>query len=317
MLKRISILLVVYASSFATAPISAPSKRQTVDKILAICYTPEGVSVITQSDLRPGIDGVPRQLKDIILNRLILLDGKKLKIVKDDKDAEQKADDDRYLGRIQKQYKLTHDDIVKLFKEMGYSYEEGLEELRTMRLLDNVLDQRVRSKVMIDKKDIELYCAEHPVYSPAVYTMSVAVIPADTRATRAEQLEKINESIKSGAILDTVEWGPSFDQAESDIASEKAFIKEAAVGSVIKLEESPEEIKLLKIIKKVPAQLVPCTERTREVQNILGKERFEKALEKYHADLWTHSHVRYLDKDQAESASASQAKAPANTEAKS
>jgi hypothetical protein len=299
MLKNRIVIMCTIVSMFAGAQTEQkyPTARQTVDKILAICYTPEGVSVIAQSDLRPGIDGMPRQLKDIVLNRLMFLDNKKLKKSKEESETEQKADDDRYLARIQKQFKLTHDDVVKLFKDMGYTFEEGMAELRSMRVIDGVLDIRVRSKVLIDKKDIEAYCEKNPTFHPAVYTVSIAAIPVDPRLTKAEQTEKIEQARKSPAELSGLDWSEPIEQSEADIASEKAFIKEVQPGDVIIFEETPQEIKLLKMISKKPAVLISCEERTKEVNNILGKQKFEKALEKYHEDLWAQAHVRYIDQD--------------------
>lgn len=262
-------------------------KRKTVDRVLAIVYTPEGMVPICQADLRPGIDGTPRTLKDVILNNLVLMDGKKSKILKDDNDSEQKEEDAKYLYKIQKQHKLTNDDIIELFKGMGYTYEEGLKELHNMRVTDTVLDIKVRSKIMPDKKDIEKYCAENPAY---VYVLSSATLPYEEKINKKEQLEKIDKDIKTGEIVNSITWDGPFDIKETGIASEKAHIKNMKVND-IKLEEDNDGIKLLRLVEKKEET---AQERSKEVAHLLSKDRFENFMDKYQKGLFANSHIKYM-----------------------
>ena len=68
-----------------------------VNEIVAIVYSIEANEPILLSDLQAGIDGQPKTLKDVVLERLILLDARKYKITVTDEEI------DRFLAQLLKQ----------------------------------------------------------------------------------------------------------------------------------------------------------------------------------------------------------------------
>lgn len=247
------------------------------DKILAIIYHTEGSYIILQSDMKPNLDGRPRNLKDLVLERLMLLDATNLKITVTD------ADVDRYLAQIQKQNNLTKADLSKAFRETGFTFEQGIEQLRNSLVINSILDYRVKNKAVVDKKEIEKYYNDNPIYQDAEYVIAQATIPFEGSPDKKKI--KIDNAIKSGEIINIVAWDDPIKLKDDEFAPEKAYIKDLDAGSIVKLEETRDSLTLLRLISKTTKVLVPLEERERDITNILGKEKFDKALKEYHTSL--------------------------------
>lgn len=281
--KLLSVLLI----STKLLALSNPN-FYTIDKVLAVIYHNEGSTIVCQSDLRPGLDGMPRDLPQAILDRLMVLDAQKLKITISENDI------DRHLAQVQKMYNLTRENLLKLFKKMGYTYQEGREQLRTMQMIDSIVDYRVRSKNLIEEKDVEAYYCEHPEIIPAEFKVAQIFIPFDKKQTKKQQEETIKLLIETNAI-DPERWDPEITLKANEIASDKAFIKDLSVGSIVRLQETEEGVRLLRLIDKKPEYVIPLREREREIRATLSKDRLSGGLESYQKSLWANAHVRYTE----------------------
>ena len=221
------ICLTVLLSAMSNAEGSA-SKRAMVDKTLAIIYHPEGSIMVLQSDLRPDLSDQVPTLRDVILKELILLDAKKYKITVSE------ADVDRHLARIQESLKKTREDLAEFFKERGFTFAQAKKELEKGLLIETTVGERVRSKAFVPESEIKKYYEEHPIID---YVIKNAFVPfglnskAITRAT-------VDSQIQSGEILTAIEWSSPLTLRESDIAPEKAYIKELPIGAITKTQEN-------------------------------------------------------------------------------
>lgn len=262
---------------------SAPkSKFETIDRVLAVIYHHEGSVPILQSDLRPGIDAIPRTLKDVILEKLMVLDAQTLKVTISD------ADVDRHLAFVQKEQKLTKEDTIELFKSMGYTFREGMDQLKTKLMIKDVIDYRVRNKVIIDKKDIEDFDNKNPL---CTYKVSRAFVPFEDASPALKKI-KIEEAIASGEILNLVDWMQPIELSDSDFSEEKAQLKSLEAGSIAMIDETKNGIGLFRMIEK---KRTPVEEREREIMNIIGQERFVKEMQNYEKKLLDSSKVKYID----------------------
>jgi hypothetical protein len=117
-----------------------------------VIFGQEGSQVITASDVaRPSLAGVQQTLDDIIFERLVYMDAQKYKILSDN-DAV-----DRYLAIVQKENNLTHEQLRDIFSVSGYTYEEGREQFRVLQTVNSMLDFKIRSHVIVPKKQVEAY----------------------------------------------------------------------------------------------------------------------------------------------------------------
>lgn len=286
---KFSIFIIIFISITNVLLFKAHgSDLYTIDKTLAVIYHPESTSIILQSDLRPGLDGISKTVNQVVLDGLMKLDAQKLKINIGE------AEIDRYLAQVQKQNNLSLEDTIKLFKQMGYTYEQGREQLKNMQLIDTLLDYRVKGKVVIDSKDVEKYYTDHPAYEEGYFTVAQAFV---SFAGSSKHIKKalVNQAIESQEILTTTKWNKPFQLKSEDFAKEKEYIKELAQGSVVILNEDDDGITLLHLISKQPKKLISLEERRKEITGILSQERFEKVLKEYQDKLIADSHIKYID----------------------
>ncbi len=151
----------------------------TIDEIKAVVFGEEGAQVITRSDVeRPGIDGSPRTLDDLVLERLLFLDAKKYNMISDE-DAV-----DKYLANIQRENNMSMDDLKNLFSNAGYTYQEGREQFGTMQAVNSIMDFRIRSRLMIPEREIVAYHKAHPDEEPERYFIQRAVVPITPDTTK-------------------------------------------------------------------------------------------------------------------------------------
>ncbi len=256
-------------------------KRTAVDKVLAIIYHTEGSTIILQSDLRPDLSDQVPSLREAILKELILLDAKKYKITVSE------AEVDRHLARIQESLKKTREDLEEFFKERGFTFEEARRELEKGLLIETTVSERVRSKAFVPESEVKKYYEEHPIVD---YTVKQAFIPFGF-GSRSLVRATVDRQIEEGDIITAVEWGEPLALKESDIAEEKAFLKELALGSVARVQETDDGITLLQLISKSKK---PYESLKKQITIELGNKRQKQALDDYYDNLFACARVRYL-----------------------
>ncbi len=271
---RLFLVLCIGVQAVATS-------RKTADRILAIIHHTEEDVVILQSDLRPDLNDRVPTLNDTILRELIVLDSKKLKISISD------ADVDRHLARVQEQLHMTRDDLMAFFKQKGLTLEQAKAELRKTLLTETTIDHRVKSKSYVSKAEIEKYHDEHPM---VFYEIKQAQVPF-TVGSKVIQRAVVDRGIESGDILTSVDWQGPFSLKDADFSQEKMYIKDLVPGTVVKVHETDEAISLLQLVRKT---VISLEERKKDITNLLGRERYMKALDDYYDGLLKDAHIRYL-----------------------
>jgi hypothetical protein len=286
----------LYAQKKASSPspkehfgsIRPAPKREVVDRVLATIYHPEGIVLVCQSDLRPGLSGQTPSLRDALIKELIILDGKVLTTAKLLHMGSTEEEVEKALSRAQEQLKMTRDELIQFFKEQGLTLEEAKKELARGLLVENVIDARVRTKAQVSNKAIEHYYNEHPI---VMYSLKQATVPfgsSSKKLTRA----LIEQEIASGQIEESVRWIDLGAIPDKDFAPEKAFMKELPAGSVVISAESDEGITLLKLVAK---RVTPLEERKSDIANTLSQERYVETQKTYFERLLKDAHIRYSD----------------------
>lgn len=249
------------------------SNLQTVDKILAIIYHPNGSHLILQSDLTSSIDQITIPQEEVILRKLIEIDAEIMQVNISDDDI------DRLWARRQKELNLTQEQLLEKIKP--YTLEQAREELKKNIILQNMIDYRVRTKIIIDKNDIEKYYKENPIYQEASYTISQSTVELNVSSETIKKI-KLQKAIESGEIDKLAHWGPAIEIKDSQIAADKAHIKNLNIGDIITFENnSDNSINLIKLISKSEPRLLEYKEREEEIYNLLYQEKFEKIFNEY------------------------------------
>lgn len=258
-----------------------PDDAYLVDKIEAVVFAPEGTKVITQSELaRPGLDGRNRTLDDLILERLLLLDALKFKMIPDDETI------DKYLANIQRENNLTLDGLKKIFKSAGYSYEEGREQFGMMSIVNQLLDFKIRSRLIVPEKEVIAYYNENPEAIEATYFIERAIVPYIFGKTHEQQQEEIELFIKHGIGLLSIDWQAPYWMAHSEFAHDKMFIVDLQPGSISAPQATMDGFELFRVKDSKPAHNRPLEDRYREIVEVLRKPKYEQLMDEYKKQLF-------------------------------
>lgn len=279
-------------SSSLPAEPSKPTKY-VLDRTLAVIYHPEDIVVISASDLRPSLDGAPKTFKQVLLEKLMVLDARELKITVTEEDV------DKQLATVQKENNLTRDDVIAIFKQAGLSVTQAREDLRDQQMIQTVIEARTRSKTAVSAKEIETYYAENPIVQPGNITFCFAFVPFEHYKSKVTQRTAIQKGIESGDINTTAAWMDPITLNLKDVPEDKVFLKDLSSGSIVQAQETEEGVQLLKLIDKVPETVVPLKEREREIMMQFRMDRRGKAIAEYHEELLKKARIKYLDQEYA------------------
>src|SRR6266404_2947356 len=140
-----------------------------LDQIEVVVYGQEDVEIITKSDIdRPSLGGGFRTKEELVFEREVLLDAKKHHIPQDDEAV------DAYLAQIQREHNLSQEELENIFTNSGYTLEEGREQLQMLQTVNTMLDVKIRSNLIIPRKEVEEYYKNHPTMIEATYTLQRA-----------------------------------------------------------------------------------------------------------------------------------------------
>ncbi|KKP36147.1 MAG: SurA domain-containing protein [candidate division TM6 bacterium GW2011_GWF2_32_72] len=262
---------------------------EIIDKALAIVYGTEGTKVITKSDVeRMGIDGKKRTLEDLIVDELNFMEAEKFKVVP------KKEETEKFLKNIQKENKLSLDDIKKMFKAYGYTYDEGLSWFEKMNAIRTLLDYKITSRLVVTDDAITEYYNEHPKKIEAVYIIQKALVPFSDKKDPKLIKKEVDNFIATGKGLNDLKWGTDVELKASEISEQKKFVLEMMENQVAFSQETANGFELVRLKKKIEETSVPLKDRKIEIANILRMEKYESMLTEHNKKLLEESSVVYL-----------------------
>lgn len=278
-MKRI--LLICLITNFAIS-------KELIDKIVAIIYHGDGSSLILQSDLARGFGGA-KTLQQEISARLMLLDAQKLKVTITDSELEAQ------IAQLQKQNNFTAEDVKNIFKNDGFTEQEGKEELRKNFLVRKIIGYRVEDKISVSMKDIEEEYAKCPAYLPSKFTIKQAFI-SFANSSRSIKTAQIKNKISSGEILTTTTWQNPITLSSDQISPEMLLKVENLIpNEVIILDESDTGITLLTLVSKEEKQMIPIEEKKYEIRSKLMQTQYDNYMKEYEERLSQDAKVKILN----------------------
>lgn len=258
-----------------------PDSAFLIDAIEAVVFGQGGTQVITRSDVsRPNLSGVPQSLDDIIFERLVFLDAQKYKILPDD-DAV-----DKYLAMVQKENNMTLDQLKDVFASAGYTYEEGRQQFRMMQTVSSMIDFKIRSQVIVPKKQVEEYYEQNPVVTEAKIKVQIGFIPIDYNRKDAQK-KAVDYMTRTRKEMKGIEWGEPFELKQSEVADDKAFLFSLDPGSLSPAIEVPGGYQVYKILESEPERVQTLEERYHEIADILRRPIFEELMDAYKKNLFS------------------------------
>lgn len=255
-----------------------------IDKIETVIYGTEDTSIITKSDLdRIGLDGQQRTRDGMIFEDLVFQDAKKYNMT-DEKMV------DKYIEAIQAQQNLSIDDIKKMFHDSGYTYEEGREQLAMYNTINQLMDYKVRSKVIIPEKEVKKYYDENPVWLEEAYKLQRIFVPfaseEQTEQEKEAQKKKIADKLKSKKMVAEADYSEDFWVEKPELAEDKKYISLMKAGQTSTPVAVEDGFEAYKLVERRERQLMPFDQRYREIGEKLREPLYEKLFEDYKQSLF-------------------------------
>jgi len=283
--KKLNLVLLTLVS--VSILFSYLSAAETVDKMLAIIYHPEGDIPIIKSELNSGFEG-KKSLEAVVFDKHVELDGKVLKVEISEEDV------NRHLAHVQKIYNLTKDDTIKYAKGMGLTYEQFIEELAKGLLRERVLGYRMKGGSSYDKDEALAYHNDNPVQIEAVYTIKHSFIPYGSNSPSLMKL-RVEDAVANGTIDTIAKWLSPVELKESQIAEDKAFIKSLELGKSAVSNVTDKGIALIQLFAKEPSKMLTFDERETEIKNFLARSKQERSFSEYKDKLYATSSIKYIE----------------------
>jgi parvulin-like peptidyl-prolyl isomerase len=294
-MKKLLLLTVVFFGCLARDQ-KVPDDAFVIDTIGAVMFGQGGTEIITLSDVhRPSLTGVPQSQEDIIFERLVYLDAQKFKIAPDEEAV------DKYLQEIQKQNNLTLDELKQIFRQAGYSYEEGRDQFKRLQTVKSLLDYKIHSNLIVPRQEIELYYKNNPVTKEDEYTLEYALVPfkGDKQDLREDLVEFVtkqkagSKKTQNDADLGLV-WNEPFTMKKSEIADDKAFIYDMKVGTVSAPRETEGGFELYRLVEKKDECIASLEDRYQEIVRTLTQPKYEKLMSDYKKQLFDSVSIVYF-----------------------
>ena len=251
-----------------------------LDEIKVVIVGHDDTEIVTASDFdRQNLGGGYRSQDEIVFEKMVLIDAKKHQIP-DDPEAV-----DAGFAQMQREHNLTQEDIESIFKAAGYTYEEGREQFQVMQMVNTMIDIKVRSNLIVPRRDVEAYYNEHPEVVEATYTLERLFVPFSTKLSKQQQKQKIVRYIKTKKGVLDAQTGVVFTLNHSDIAQNKQFIYTMEIGDISMPEQTSGGFEMFRLIAKTSEYRKPLEEMYRDIVDILRRPKYEELLDKYREQL--------------------------------
>lgn len=265
MIRKLVTLVIIFNVAHSSC------KLIPINKIEAVVFGPE-TEVITTSDIsNPGIDGRIHGLEDRLMESKLYLYAKDNRMT--DPDATLKM-----LKRVQLDNNLSDDGMKDLFKEYGYTYDEGIEQFGRMTAANQVMGFKVGSRLNIPEREIIKYWQENPVMREPNYKLQRAALDLG----EADSVKELKQKLIDGTVK--VPWSEAFWIDKSDVAPEKEFIFNLKPKQV-NVALTPEGFELFRLIDKNDERPLPLEERREEIERILQPVRYRDLFSSFRKEL--------------------------------
>lgn len=268
---------------------AVPADAKLLDGIVATVFAQEGTKIITASELeRRSLDGQERTLEDLIYEQLMILDAQKFKMAPDDEQI------DKHLASVQRDNNITLDQLKTIFTNAGYSYEEGRQQFGIISLINQLLDFKIRSRLIVPEKEVVAYYNANPENQDAGYLVQRALVPFDAEQRHEEQQAEIERYVHGRNGFVVIDWQEPFWIEKQEMADNKKFIMAMQPGDISDPVETTEGFELFKLQESRPERVKKLDERYREISDALRRPKYEQLLNEYKKQLMDGASVLYL-----------------------
>lgn len=256
---------------------SLPKDAHLEDCIVILIYCQDGDTIVlTKKDLeRVSINGV-QQTRDEIIDAHMMAHYARYRY----KMEVPEEIIEKYIQAIMDQHGITRDQIKQMFQQVGYSFQEGRDQLKMMYLIDNLLNYKIKSRIIIPEEKIVEYHKEHPVSTDTVYEIQTGFIPSDQITE-----EEIEGWKKEKKHFKNIEWSDAYTLTDDEISEDRSFIKKLSKHEISDLERISGGYEVLRLVSKEEGHQLSLDERRKEIIEILRAPLYEKHLSEFKQEM--------------------------------
>ena len=215
------------------------------------------------------------------------------------------------LENIKRENNLNSDEELKrALAQQGITYEDFVRQMEQNMLKQNIIFNKVGSKIAIDDSAIVSYYKVHQedFIEPIEYTLKMIYIAEEGKSSaeiesKKEQIDqKIDANEDFGQVAGKFSEGPEKD-SQGDLGSYKRgelqqdleqAVEDLEVGAVTPWLRMQGAWIRLKLVEKKDRRLKEFQEVRKEIEGILFEERQQEELEKYMTEIRSKSYIKIL-----------------------
>lgn len=254
-----------------------------INSINAVIFGKDDTYVVTTMDIsRPNIfEGRQLPEKDFLTRYLIYEDAHSYKIPVDEETV------NKYLDKVKKDNNFSDDDVVSMFNESNYTYDEGRFAFKMVQTNSQLINFKILGRLIVSDELVKKYHQEHPEITPEAYQIEIAEAVIPEGRTVDDVRAEIDEFINSGKSPSYLSWQKPFWLNKDEVAQKEIMslepgqmiVNPTRYGfDIIRLKDKQEEL-----IKDLDEQ------RYAEIENTLRQPEFERLLKEYEQELWAKS----------------------------
>ncbi len=141
---------------------------------------------------------------------------------------------EKAIGSIKAKYSLTDDMFIQTLKKEGFTLDEYKKKLHEKIMAGRLIDQEVKSKIIIDDERISRYIAQHPEMSGQFEGYNLSHIFFRKTNNRASDEEKARQAYQR------IKAGEEFSQTAKKLSEDATAQAGGELGLISKAELSKE-----------------------------------------------------------------------------
>ena len=209
---------------------------------------------------------------------------------------------DTAIADVQRQNKLTLDQLKSALKAQGMSYADYRENLRKEILRYKLVGREVRSKVEVTRQQIRDYFSAHEADYRVPPTLHLTRISypldkksdAKTRERFAQQLQIARRQLLDGKpfaeVLNGLEGKPEGGDMGTLVEKEmnpqlQKVVANLSAGQVSEPQEAFGSLQIFQVTERTPAHADLTPEISKGIEKILATQNGEKRLEEWKKEL--------------------------------
>jgi peptidyl-prolyl cis-trans isomerase SurA len=221
---------------------------------------------------------------------------------------------DSYLEKLKRDNQWTQEDLVARLKKEGLSYEKYRERLKTEIERGQLIEQEVRSKIIVRDESIQKYYEDHKgsfgvaekVQLAGIFLMRKDLKNEEEMRELYKKAQEISAKLKGGAdfaqMAGAYSNGPganqggdlgmfTVDNLEPGLKSLVEALPEGAISDPL---VKPNGIQIIKVVKKQTGKLRSLEEMREAIYGILYQEEVNRRYQEWIKDLRESAYTRVL-----------------------